>query len=399
MAYDGEFGEEIVEEIEEKESPSVGCEDILKMFLDQIGKILPLNKEREQELFKKISRLNLAISALAQMSSHYQRLQVCQSIIERQEQVEGGEGVALGIFVETLKNDVPHLLKGFAFIREHPTSGDERINAALITCEAMLRRAEEKYGLGIEDIIKVYLRISVAEEAVVRLKKQAVEVNLRLVVSVAKKYMNRGLPLLDLIQEGNIGLMRAIDLFEYERGFKLSTYATWWIRQAITRALANQSRTIRIPVHMGETSSMVRKTTKKLERELCRTPTEEEVAAKSGLSLEDVVSVRMLPKEPISLGTPVGEDGEDCFIDFIENQGRLPDEGACLEELERHVAEVLSALSPKEEAVIRARFGIREKERTLEEIGRKFDVTRERIRQIEKKALKRLKKRLSKKAL
>ncbi len=394
VVYDGESGEELVEVIEEKEeSPSVEDGDIMKMFLNQIGKISVLNKEKEQELFKKINRLNLAISALAQMSSHYQRLKVCQGIIERQEQVEGDKDVAIDIFVETLKNDVPHLLKCFAFIREHPTIGDEKINTAIVACEAMLNRAEKKYGLGIEDIIRVYLRISAAEEAASRLKKQAVEGNLRLVVSIAKRYTGRGLSLLDLIQEGTIGLMRAVDLFEYERGFKLSTYAGWRIRQAIMRALADQSHTIRIPIHISGELSIVRKTTKELERQLCRTPTDEEVATKSGLSLEKVRSVLGLPMEPVSLDTSVGEDDDSSLVDFIENKANPPDQDAYSEEVERHIAKALNALTPREEAVIRARFGIGEKESSLEEIGRKYDVTRERIRQIEKKALKRLSKR------
>jgi len=251
---------------------------------------------------------------------------------------------------------------------------------------------EDEFGLKIADIKEINRKMSIGEAKARRAKKEMVEANLRLVISIAKKYTNRGLQFLDLIQEGNIGLMKAVDKFEYRRGYKFSTYATWWIRQAITRSIADQARTIRIPVHMIETINKLNRIFRQMLQEMGREPTPEELAEKMEMPEDKVRKVLKIAKEPISMETPIGDDEDSHLGDFIEDINILsPVESATGESLRESTREILSTLTPREAKVLRMRFGIdMNTDHTLEEVGKQFDVTRERIRQIEAKALRKL---------
>jgi len=251
---------------------------------------------------------------------------------------------------------------------------------------------EDETGLALQEIRDINRQMSIGEARARRAKKEMVEANLRLVISIAKKYTNRGLQFLDLIQEGNIGLMKAVDKFEYRRGYKFSTYATWWIRQAITRSIADQARTIRIPVHMIETINKLNRISRQMLQQMGREPTPEELAHKMQMPEDKVRKVLKIAKEPISMETPIGDDEDSHLGDFIEDTAiHSPVESATSQGLREATRSILENLTPREAKVLRMRFGIdMNTDHTLEEVGKQFDVTRERIRQIEAKALRKL---------
>jgi len=262
----------------------------------------------------------------------------------------------------------------------------------VVRLQKKLREIERQANLSIAEIKDINRRMSIGEAKARRAKKEMVEANLRLVISIAKKYTNRGLQFLDLIQEGNIGLMKAVDKFEYRRGYKFSTYATWWIRQAITRSIADQARTIRIPVHMIETINKLNRVSRQMLQEMGREATPEELAERMEMPEDKIRKVMKISKEPISMETPIGDDEDSHLGDFIEDEKVMtPVDSAARESLSEATREILSTLTPREAKVLRMRFGIdMNTDHTLEEVGKQFDVTRERIRQIEAKALRKL---------
>ena len=269
----------------------------------------------------------------------------------------------------------------------------EKNSKDLKTINNELVKISNETNLAITELKHLSNEISIGKNISEAAKKQMIEANLRLVISIAKKYTNRGLQFLDLIQEGNIGLMKAVDKFEYKRGYKFSTYATWWIRQAITRSIADQARTIRIPVHMIETINKIIRTSRIMLHEIGREPTPEELSTKLSIPLEKIRKVMKIAREPVSFETPVGDDDDSFLGDFIEDKNTVvPGEAAENSNLRETTTRVLSSLTPREERVLRMRFGIGvNSDHTLEEVGQQFTVTRERIRQIEAKALRKLK--------
>ena len=352
-------------------------------------------KKKQTEILESFKQMNLRDS---QINKIVQKMKQMLGRIEKEEneirKIEEKKGVSVREAREYLKR---MKLKGKskkASIRHRGWSKADlqEIDRCVKNVHRKIVRVEAECGLSAEKVRTAVKAIVDGETKASEAKCELVKANLRLVVSIAKKYTNRGLQFLDLIQEGNIGLMKAVDKFEYQRGYKFSTYATWWIRQAITRSIADQARTIRIPVHMIETINKLIRTSRYLVQEIGREPTPEEIAEKMEMPLDKVRKVLKIAKEPISLETPIGEEEDSHLGDFIEDKAIIsPQEAVISANLSEQTRKVLSSLTPREERVLRMRFGIGEKyDHTLEEVGQDFDVTRERIRQIEAKALRKL---------
>jgi len=353
--------------------------------------------------FKKIQEILVDNFKNLQLAPHIVE-ELVQSHYKENKKIVSLEGVLLRLAMdnkisreEFLKYYVGNEInpKFETFLKENPTwkAFFKKFKKDFTEIKQRLVEFSKKIGLSVGEFKKLVSRIQKGERESRIAKKEMVEANLRLVISIAKKYTNRGLQFLDLIQEGNIGLMKAVDKFEYRRGYKFSTYATWWIRQAITRSIADQARTIRIPVHMIETINKIVRTQRQIMSEFGREPTPEELAKKLAMPLEKVRKVLKIAKEPVSLETPVGDEEDSSLGDFIEDKNALqPLDTAIQSNLSESTTKILASLTPREERVLRMRFGIgMNTDHTLEEVGLQFSVTRERIRQIEAKALRKLK--------
>lgn len=368
-----------------------GIESIRQNFQPVLKAWVALIAEQEKAAGKKTKKLLTLRRKTARL-----RLDIAQeiknlNITERTRQVLIS---AIRKVVDDIRKNERNISRAKEKLEKKPPAAEKReLNAKINEAKAAIAEIEERYHLPAVEIKRSYQTIFVGEQETNKAKRELVEANLRLVVSIAKKYTNRGLQFLDLIQEGNIGLMKAVDKFEWRRGYKFSTYATWWIRQAITRAIADQARTIRIPVHMIETINKLIRTSRLLVQELGREPTSEEIAKRMDIPVSKVRKVLKIAQEPISLETPIGEEEDSHLGDFIEDKSILnPAESVTFSNLREITDEVLATLTPREEKVIKMRFGLGNtgSEHTLEEVGQHFAVTRERIRQIEAKALRKL---------
>ncbi|KKC98132.1 MULTISPECIES: RNA polymerase sigma factor RpoD [Photobacterium] len=375
----------------------------LRVSYENMAKAISTNGRHHPETEVAIAELSEVFKQFRLIPKQFDRL--VSSLRDSMDKVRTNERLIMRMCVDNSKMPKKTFVQLFSGNESSSAWIDEALNSGkpyaerLKNYEEDLRRAslklrilEDETGLSIERIKDISRRMSIGEAKARRAKKEMVEANLRLVISIAKKYTNRGLQFLDLIQEGNIGLMKAVDKFEYRRGYKFSTYATWWIRQAITRSIADQARTIRIPVHMIETINKLNRISRQMLQEMGREPLPEELAERMQMPEDKIRKVLKIAKEPISMETPIGDDEDSHLGDFIEDTTlQLPMDSATATNLRAATNEVLAGLTPREAKVLRMRFGIdMNTDHTLEEVGKQFDVTRERIRQIEAKALRKL---------
>jgi RNA polymerase primary sigma factor len=350
--------------------------------------------KKQAKIFDTFKRINLRerqINKIVQKLKQWDiRMEKAIREMENYEEDLGGSVQEARNSLKMIKKKVP---KGNPFYLANRLKDCKEMYKIARNLKRKVSRMGVECGLSSDQLKKALRAIEAGEAKAKEAKSEMVKANLRLVISIARRYINRGLQFLDLIQEGNIGLMKAVDKFEYQRGYKFGTYATWWIRQAMTRAIADQARTIRIPVHMIEIINKLNRTSRTLVQEMGREPTLDEIAEKMGVSLDKVQKIIKITKKPISLETPIGEEEDSRLEDFIEDKEMIsPQDAAISSNLVKQTQKVLSTLNEREEKILRMRFGIGEKhDHTLEEVGQEFDVTRERIRQIEEKALRKLK--------